>query len=165
MGELFERWLEDVPQAVRGDALEPYDGELTIPGRHNRLNAATALAALELAGVDGREAWPVLREFSAGRRLEEVGVAGDVRIVDDYAYHPAEIRATLAALRGEGIGRILALSSRNSTPAPGISRATAAALAQADVVAVTDVYAAREEPVAGVSGKLVVDALAEPDRG
>jgi UDP-N-acetylmuramate--alanine ligase len=163
VGELFERWLEDVPQAVRGDALEPYDGELTIPGRHNRLNASSALAALELAGVDGREAWPVLREFrGAGRRLEEVGVAGDVRIVDDYAHHPAEIRATLAALREQGIGRILALFQPHLySRTRHLARETAAALAQADVVAVTDVYAAREEPVAGVSGKLVVDALAE----
>jgi len=163
VGELFERWLEGVPQTVRGDSLEPYDGELTIPGRHNRLNAATALAALEHAGVDGREAWPVLREFrGAGRRLEEVGVAGDVRIVDDYAHHPAEIRVTLAALREQGIGRILALFQPHLySRTRHLARETAAALAQADVVAVTDVYAAREEPVAGVSGKLVVDALAE----
>ena len=163
VGELFERWLEGIPQTVRGDSLEPYDGELTIPGRHNRLNAATALAALELAGVDGREAWPVLREFrGAGRRLEEVGVAGDVRIVDDYAHHPAEISVTLAALREQGIGRILALFQPHLySRTRHLARETAAALAEADVVAVTDVYAAREEPVEGVSGKLVVDALAE----
>lgn len=163
VGELFERWLGGVPQTVRGDSLEPYDGELTIPGRHNRLNAATALAALEHAGVDGREAWPVLREFrGAGRRLEEVGVAGDVRIVDDYAHHPAEIRVTLAALREQGIGRILALFQPHLySRTRHLARETAAALLEADVVAVTDVYAAREEPVEGVSGKLVVDALAE----
>ena len=163
VGELFERWLEGIAQTVRGDSLEPYDGELTIPGRHNRLNAATALAALEHAGVDGREAWPVLREFrGAGRRLEEVGVAGDVRIVDDYAHHPAEIHVTLAALREQGIGRILALFQPHLySRTRHLARETAAALAQADVVAVTDVYAAREEPVEGVSGKLVVDALAE----
>src|SRR5918994_773957 len=156
-------WLVSIPQTVRGDSLEPYDGELTIPGRHNRLNAATALAALELAGVDGREAWPVLREFrGAGRRLEEVGVAGDVRIVDDYPHHPAEIRVTLAALREQGIGRILALFQPHLySRTRHLARETAAALAEADVVAVTDVYAAREEPVEGVSGKLVVDALAE----
>ncbi|HEV2902557.1 MAG TPA: cyanophycin synthetase [Gaiellaceae bacterium] len=163
VGELFERWLEGVPHTVRGDSLAPYDGELAIPGRHNRLNAATALATLQLAGVDGREAWPLLREFrGAGRRLEEVGVAGDVRIVDDYAHHPAEIRVTLAALREQGIGRILALFQPHLySRTRHLARETAAALAEADVVAVTDVYAAREEPVEGVSGKLVVDALAE----
>jgi len=163
VAELFERWLAGAPQTVRGDALEPYDGELNLSGEHNRRNAATALAALELAGVDGREAWPVLREFrGAGRRLEEVGVAGDVRVVDDYAHHPAEIRATLAALREQGDGRILALFQPHLySRTRHLARETAAALAEADVVAVTDIYAAREEPVEGVTGKLVVDALAE----
>ena len=162
IGALFERWLDAVPHTVRGETLDPYDGELTIPGVHNRLNAAAALAALELAGVDGREAWPVLREFrGAGRRLEEVGVAGDVRIVDDYAHHPAEIRVTLAALREQGIGRLLTLFQPHLySRTRHLARETAAALAEADVVAVTDVYAARERPIEGVTGKLVVDALA-----
>jgi UDP-N-acetylmuramate--alanine ligase len=161
--ELFERWLAAAPQGVRGDELEPYDGELTAPGEHNRRNAAAALAALELAGVDLQEAWPLLREFrGAGRRLEEVGVAGDVRIVDDYAHHPAEIAATLAALREQGGGRILALFQPHLfSRTRHLARETAAALATADVVAVTDVYPAREEPVEGVTGKLVVDALSE----
>jgi UDP-N-acetylmuramate--alanine ligase len=161
--ELFARWLDAAPQQVNGETLEPYDGELVLTGEHNRRNAATALAALELAGVDGREAWPVLRGFrGAGRRLEEVGVAGDVRVVDDYAHHPAEIRATLAALREQGDGRILALFQPHLySRTRHLARETAAALADADIVAVTDIYAAREEPVQGVSGKLVVDALAE----
>ncbi|HEU6445695.1 MAG TPA: cyanophycin synthetase [Gaiellaceae bacterium] len=163
VGELFERWLETVPKTVQGESLAPYDGELNVPGEHNRRNAATALAALELAGVDGRDAWPVLREFrGAGRRLEEVGVAGDVRIVDDYAHHPEEIRATLSALRDQGTGRILALFQPHLySRTRHLARETAAALAEADVVAVTDVYPAREQPVEGVTGKLVVDALAE----
>lgn len=161
--ELFERWLDAAPHVVRGAELPPYDGELNVPGEHNRRNAATALAALELAGVGGREAWPVLREFrGAGRRLEEVGVAGDVRIVDDYAHHPAEIRATISALREQGTGRILALFQPHLySRTRHLARETAAALAEADVAAVTDVYAAREEPVEGVTGKLVVDALAD----
>jgi UDP-N-acetylmuramate--alanine ligase len=161
--QLFERWLAEVPQVVLGDELEPYDGELGVTGEHNRRNAATALAALELAGVGGREAWPVLREFrGAGRRLEEVGVAGDVRVVDDYAHHPAEIRATLAALREQSVGRILTLFQPHLySRTRHLARETAAALAGADVVAITEIYAAREEPVPGVSGKLVVDALAE----
>jgi UDP-N-acetylmuramate--alanine ligase len=161
--ELFERWLDRVPEVVRGESLEPYDGELVITGEHNRRNAATALAALELAGIDGREAWPVLREFrGAGRRLEEVGVAGDVRIVDDYAHHPAELRATLAALREQGVGRILALFQPHLySRTRHLARETAAALCGADVVAVTEIYAAREAPVEGITGKLVVDALAE----
>ena len=164
---VFDRWLEDVPQVVRGDELEPYDGELNLPGEHNRRNAATALAALELAGVGGREAWPALREFrGAGRRLQEVGVAGEVRIVDDYAHHPAEIRATIAALREQGGERILALFQPHLySRTRHLARETAEALSAADVVAVTDVYPAREEPVEGVTGKLVVDALSEARPG
>ncbi|MGH3118253.1 MAG: UDP-N-acetylmuramate--L-alanine ligase [Gaiellales bacterium] len=161
--ELFERWLAKVPQVVRGDELEPYDGELALTGEHNRRNAAAALEALVLAGIPGDDAWPVLREFrGAGRRLEEVGVAGDVRVVDDYAHHPAEIAATLAALREQGGGRILALFQPHLySRTRHLARETAAALAGADLVAVTEIYAAREEPIAGVSGKLVLDALAE----
>ena len=161
--ELFDRWLAEVPQVIRGDELEPYDGELALPGEHNRRNAAAALEALAVAGIPRDVAWPVLREFrGAGRRLEEVGVAGDVRVVDDYAHHPTEIAATLAALREQGEGRVLALFQPHLySRTRHLARETAAALAAADVVAVTDVYAAREEPVPGVTGKLVVDALSE----
>jgi UDP-N-acetylmuramate--alanine ligase len=161
--KLFERWLAEVPHVVRGDELEPYDGELALPGEHNRRNAAAALEALVLAGVSADDAWPFIREFrGAGRRLEEVGVAGDVRVVDDYAHHPAEIRATFDALREQGDGRVLALFQPHLySRTQHLARETAAALAGADVVAVTEIYAAREEPIEGVSGKLIVDALAE----
>jgi UDP-N-acetylmuramate--alanine ligase len=161
--ELFERWLSRVPQVVRADELEPFEGELHIPGEHNRRNAAAALAALELAGVSGKRAWPVLREFrGAGRRLEEHGVAGRVRVVDDYAHHPAEIEATLAAVREQADGRVLVLFQPHLfSRTRHLSRELAGALAAADVVAVADVYPAREQPLEGVTGKLVVDALVE----
>ena len=165
--ELFERWLATVPQVVRGERLEPFEGELKLGGEHNRRNAAAALAALELAGVADDEAWPVLREFrGAGRRLEERGVAGGVRVVDDYAHHPAEIAATLAAVREHLDGRVLALFQPHLySRTRHLARELGAALAAADVVAVTDVYGAREEPLPGVSGKLVVDAVAEQRPG
>jgi UDP-N-acetylmuramate--alanine ligase len=165
--QLFERWLATVPQVVRGDRLGPFEGELKLGGEHNRRNAAAALAALELAGVADDEAWPVLREFrGAGRRLEERGVAGGVRVVDDYAHHPAEIAATLAAVREHLDGRVLALFQPHLySRTRHLARELGAALAAADVVAVTEVYAAREEPLPGVSGKLVVDAVAEQRPG
>ena len=161
--ELFERWLAGVPHVVRGEQLKPFAGELGLAGEHNRRNAAAALAALELAGVSVDEAWPVLREFrGAGRRLDERGVADDVRIVDDYAHHPAEVAATLAAVREQTDGRVLVLFQPHLySRTRHLTRELGAALAAADVVAVTDIYAAREEPVEGVSGKLVVDAAAE----
>lgn len=159
--ELFESWLKEVPQAVRGKDLEPYDGELSVRGEHNRRNAACALAALELAGVARKEAEPVLAEFTgAARRLERRGEARGAVIYDDYAHHPAEIAATLQAL--EGHGRLLVLFQPHLySRTRHLACELAGALARADVVAVTDVYAAREEPVAGVTGKLVVDRLTE----
>jgi UDP-N-acetylmuramate--alanine ligase len=165
--DLFERWLTEVPLVVRAEELRPFEGELQLAGEHNRRNAAAALAALDLAGVSADEAWPVLREFrGAGRRLDERGVAGGVRVVDDYAHHPAEIAATLDAVREQTAGRVLALFQPHLySRTRHLARELGAALAAADVVAVTDVYAAREEPVPGVSGKLVVDALSEQRPG
>ncbi|HXV02448.1 MAG TPA: cyanophycin synthetase, partial [Gaiellaceae bacterium] len=136
---LFARWLAEVPTVVRGDELDPYDGELAVPGEHNRRNAAAALAALEVAGIAPGEAWPQLRDFrGAGRRLQEIGVAGDVRVVDDYAHHPAEIDVTLRTLREQTAGRVLALFQPHLySRTRHLARETAAALATADVVAVT----------------------------
>jgi UDP-N-acetylmuramate--alanine ligase len=159
--ELFARWLESAPEVVRGETLAPYDGPLAVAGDHNRRNAATALAALELAGVTRSEAESVLAEFTgAARRLERRGKAGGVEVYDDYAHHPAEIAATLAALRDGG--RLVVLFQPHLySRTRHLARELAGALAQADTVAVADVYPAREEPVKGVTGKLVVDALTE----
>jgi UDP-N-acetylmuramate--alanine ligase len=158
---LFEHWLAHVPQVVRGDELEPYDGPLALVGDHNRRNAACAIAALELAGVARHDAAAALAEFTgAGRRLERRGSARGIVVIDDYAHHPAEIAATLAAARDGGSVLVLFqphLYSRTRH----LTRELADALAVADAVAVADVYAAREQPLAGVTGKLVVDALAE----
>ena len=159
--ELFDRWLAEVPEVVRGDQLDPVDIELAAPGEHNRRNAAAALAALELAGVSPEEALPQLAEFrGAGRRLEPHGEAGGVMVLDDYAHHPAEIEATIAAMRDGG--RVLVLFQPHLySRTRHLARELGGALASADVVAVTEIYRAREEPVEGVSGKLVVNAIAE----
>ena len=110
MVELFERWLEHVPAVVRGWELEPVDVALAVPGEHNRRNAAAALAALELAGVDRADAEPALARFrGAGRRFELVGERGGVTVVDDYAHHPTEIAAAIAAAREREPGRVLVL--------------------------------------------------------
>ena len=158
---LFETWLAEVPEVVRGDELSPYDGPLNVPGEHNRRNAACALAALELVGLSREEVAPALADFTgAGRRLERRGEAGGVEVFDDYAHHPAEIDATLQAARDGG--KLLVLFQPHLySRTRHLARELAAALAAADAVAVAEIYPAREEPVAGVSGKLIVDALAE----
>jgi UDP-N-acetylmuramate--alanine ligase len=165
--ELFERWLAVVPDAVRGDALDPFPGPLAVPGEHNRRNAACALAALELAGVERGTAESVLAEFAgAGRRFEERGDAGGVTLYDDYAHHPTEVEATIAAARDRGAARVLVLFQPHLySRTRHLAREFGLALATADAACVTEIYRAREEPVAGVSGKLIVDALAEARPG
>ena len=159
---LFERWVAAAPASVRGDELEPVSFELGVPGRHNRLNAATALEALELAGVPREAAEALLPEFhGAGRRFERRGAAGGVEVFDDYGHHPSEIAATLETARSAaGPGRVLVVFQPHLfSRTRHVAAELAASLAAADAVAVTEVYAAREEPVPGVDGKLVVDEL------
>jgi UDP-N-acetylmuramate--alanine ligase len=166
--QLFERWLAHVPHVIVGDDLEPVAFELGTPGEHNRRNAAAALAALELAGVPREEAAAVLRGFrGVGRRLEDRGEAGGVVLVDDYAHNPPKLVAALSALRERHPGkRLLVLFQPHLySRTRHLARELGGALAAADVVAVTDVYRAREEPVPGVTGKLVVDALVEQRPG
>ena len=154
LAAMFEEWLAAVPHVVRGEALEPVPFELAIPGEHNRRNAAAALAALELAGVDGAER--VIAEFAGvGRRLQLHGEG----VYDSYAHHPAEIAADIAAVRGGG--RVLALFQPHLySRTRHFAHEFAVALSAADAVCVTEIYPAREEPVAGVTGKLIVDELA-----
>ena len=162
---LFADWLVAAPKAVRGDELEPVEVELAVPGDHNRQNAGVALAAVELAGYSRAEAARVLGEFrGATRRLELRGQVGGVDVVDSYAHHPRELAADIAAARDGG--RVLALFQPHLySRTRHLAREFGAALASADVVAVTDVYRAREQPIEGVTGKLVVDALAETRPG
>jgi UDP-N-acetylmuramate--alanine ligase len=163
--DLFERSLAGVPHVVRADELEPADLDLAVRGEHNRQNAAAALAALELAGVDRQEAAKHLTEFAgAGRRLELRGETGGVQVLDDYAHHPAEIRATIDAVR-DGCRVLVLFQPHLYSRTRHLVRELAAALTHADVAAVTEIYGAREEPVEGVSGKLVVDALTETRPG
>jgi UDP-N-acetylmuramate--alanine ligase len=157
----FDRWAASAPHVVRGEP--PFEGPLLLLGAHNRLNAGLALAALELAGVPGAEAAPALSRFAGTGRRFEVSEAGGVSIVDDYAHHPAEIAATIAAAREAFPGRRLRalfqphLVSRTRQLAAELG----SALAAADDVVITDVYLAREEPDPEVSGRLVVDAVSD----
>ena len=137
---------------------------LSVPGMHNVRNAAGALGAV--AALDGavERALEALAEFSGvGRRFDRLGEAGGVVLVDDYAHHPSELVATLAAARQAYPERRLVavfqphLYSRTQEHGAAMGQA----LAAADVVVVADVYGAREAPVAGVTGQLVSDAAAE----
>ena len=162
--EAFDRWAEGIETVIRGRDLEPVEFALSLPGEHNRLNAACALAALEEAGVTRSEAEPTLADFTGvGRRLEFRGETARVRLYDDYGHHPSEIAATLDAARTlAGDGRVLALFQPHLySRTVHLAHELGAALAAADAACVTEIYAAREEPRPGVSGKLVVDRLNE----
>jgi UDP-N-acetylmuramate--alanine ligase len=144
--------------------------ELPVPGVHNARNAATALAACRLAGADPDQAAAALADFSgAGRRFERVGAtATGAQVVDDYAHHPTEVRATIAAARTLDPRRVVAvfqphLFSRTRHQ----HREFGAALALADLVVVLDVYPAREraEDFPGVTGRMVAAAAADAAGG
>ena len=159
----LERWLAQVPHVVRGAELAPAELELAVPGEHNRRNAAAALAALELAGVSRAAAAAALAGFrGVARRYDVRGEARGIAVVDDYAHNPAKVAAAIATARERGAVHVLVLFRPHLYSRTRHSgRALAASLAAADAVAVTEVYAAREQPIPGISGKLVVDALAE----
>jgi UDP-N-acetylmuramate--alanine ligase len=144
--------------------------ELQVPGEHNVLNALAALAALRAAGVPLEEAAPGLARFTgAGRRFEAHGrTASGALVYDDYAHHPTEVAATLAAARTLEPRRLVAcfqphLYSRTRMLAREFGRA----LALAELVVVLDVYRARERPedFPDVSGYLVAQAAADAAGG
>ena len=157
----------------RGSSSFNVDGveiELQVPGEHNVLNALAALAALRAAGVAPAEAAPGLAKFTgAGRRFEQHGrTASGALVYDDYAHHPTEVRATLAAARTLEARRLVAcfqphLYSRTQMLAREFGRA----LALADLVVVLDIYRARERPedFPEVSGFLVAQAAADAAAG
>ncbi len=161
---LFEDWVSQAGQVVRGDELEPVAIALAVPGPHNRRNAATALAALELAGVAPDEALPILAAYGgAGHRFELHGEAAGVEVISDYGHHPAEIAVTIATARERaGEGRVLVVfRPLRYSRTRHLARELAAALAAADAVAVAEVSGASEPRPDGISGKRVVEALAE----
>lgn len=141
----------------------PVDVHLRVPGAHNARNAAGALAALTAAGASTPEAAAALAEFTGvGRRFELRGTVAGATVVDDYAHNPAKVAAVIDAARTYAPARVVVcfqphLFSRTAASA----HAFGGALAGADEVVVTEIYAARERPVVGVTAKLVVDAVSE----
>jgi UDP-N-acetylmuramate--alanine ligase len=159
------------PRTVLAGA-SPVQLEIAVPGRHNALNAAAAFGLTVQLGVTVADAIRGLAAYrGARRRLELKGEADGVQVIDSYAHHPTELAVDLAAARdiaadadcgeaGSGSGRVIAvfqphLFSRTRIFAPEFG----AALGLADEVIVLDVYAAREDPEPGVTGRLVADAV------
>ena len=133
---------------------------LHVPGLHNAQNAAGALAAAAVAGLPLAEAAEVLAGYrGVGRRWQVWGSLNGADIVDDYAHHPAEVRATLAAARNTG-QRIRAVLQPHRWIRTALHwKELAEAASAADEVLVLDVYAAGEDPIPGVSSGLIVDRI------
>lgn len=142
------------------------DVPLAVTGLHNAENAACALALADWCGADLERAARRLAGFTGvGRRMEPRGTAAGVEVIDDYAHHPAEIRATLAAARERAPGRVVVVFQPHL---PSRTRALggelAEALGAADVAVVTDVYLAREPADPAVTGRGVADRVPPPAR-
>jgi UDP-N-acetylmuramate--alanine ligase len=144
--------------AIRGCPLGPFI--LRVPGRHNVLNALGVIAlgvALEIPLTTIREALAAFQ--GTQRRFQRVTVPGDVWIVEDYAHHPAEIQATLAADTSVGRHRVAVFQPHRFTRTHALEREFAASFDGADGVIVTDIYAAFEPPIPGVSGERLAQLI------
>ncbi len=134
---------------------------LRVPGFHNARNAAMALGVVHALGADVRSAAAALTSFSGvGRRFELVGESGGVTVIDDYAHHPSEVVATLAAAKQRFPDRriVAVFQPHLYSRTKAMGSQLGVALSVADLVMVTEVYAAREAPIRGVDGRVVARA-------
>ena len=137
------------------------DIELNVPGEHNILNSLAAVVlGLEMGLSFNMIAKGMKSYLGVRRRFDIKGVYDDILIVDDYAHHPTEVEATLESARSGWDRRIVAvfqphLFSRTKE----FFKEFAHALFTADIVIITDIYPAREQPIAGVTSKLIYDEL------
>ena len=146
----------------------PWVMRMSVPGRHMALNALAALLAATEVGATAESVLDGLAGFEGvRRRFELVGTAHGVRVFDDYAHHPTEVRATLGAVQTvteqSGRGRsVVVFQPHLYSRTAAFAREFAQALDCADEVFVLDVYAAREQPMAGVSGATVAEHVSKP---
>ncbi len=149
--------------AISAEPKLEIDLHLRVPGHHYALNAAAAFAAAVELGIEPEQVAAALATYrGAARRLEPKGEAGGVRVLDTYAHHPTELTADLRAAREitGGRGRVIAVFQPHLFSRTRIFAAEfGAALGLADEAVVLDVYAAREDPEPGVTGRLVADAV------
>lgn len=132
-----------------------------IPGQHMALNATGVLAAVFAMGLDPERAAEGIRSFGGvKRRFEKIGQVDGALVVDDYAHHPTEVRATLDGARSAVDGELwVVFQPHRYSRTAALARDFGAAFDAADHVVLLDVYSAGEAPVPGVSGKTIVDAV------
>ena len=139
--------------------------KLGVFGRHNVLNSLAAAAVARWLGHEAYQAACTLRDFGGVRRRFQLkGEREEVRVVDDYAHHPTELSATLAAARSTMTtdGRVIAVfQPHRFSRTRALYREFGDSFSSADAVLVTEVYGAGEMPQPGINGKLIVDAICE----
>jgi UDP-N-acetylmuramate--alanine ligase len=148
-----------------GDTLG--DVQIAVPGEHNVRNALAALAAGLAFGLKVAAMAPGLAAFrGVERRFQLLGEVDGALVVDDYAHHPTEVRATIEAARGAAPERrlVVAFQPHLFSRTRDFARDFAAALLLADEVFLADIYPAREQPIAGVTSDLIADAMAAAGR-
>lgn len=144
----------------RGEKLG--DAVLNVPGRHNVSNALGVIALATELGIPFAKVAASLRHFEHARRRFEIKYASErFLLVDDYAHHPTEIRATLATAKAAGRNRVLTMfQPHRYSRTQALRQEFGRAFGDSDRVFVTDVYAASEAPLPGVSGQTIVDEIA-----
>jgi UDP-N-acetylmuramate--L-alanine ligase/UDP-N-acetylenolpyruvoylglucosamine reductase len=140
---------------------------LNVPGQHNVHNAIGVIALATELGIPFEKIAASLRKFEHARRRFEIKYASDrFLLVDDYAHHPTEIRATLRTARSTGRKRVLTMfQPHRYSRTKALSQEFGGAFDDADQVVVTDVYAASETPISGISGRTIVDEIVRHGHG
>jgi UDP-N-acetylmuramate--alanine ligase len=146
---------------------EKYATELTIPGRHNAVNAAGAFAVLVGLGYSAAKALEAISKFAGTeRRFELHGERRGVSVYDDFAHHPTEVSAALAAARAVvGVGKLITVFQPHLYSRTRLfAKEFAEALAASDEVILLDIYAAREDPEPGVTGELIANQFGDKNK-
>jgi UDP-N-acetylmuramate--alanine ligase len=136
--------------------------ELQVPGRHNLQNALATVAVCDRLGIAFEQVAAALRDFQgAERRFERHGEFGGVLVVDDYGHHPTEIAAVLSAARATLDRRlVVAFQPHRYSRTQQLLDDFGPALKEADEIVLTDIYAASEEPIAGITVEVLAASIA-----
>jgi UDP-N-acetylmuramate--alanine ligase len=135
--------------------------ELQVPGRHNFLNALAVVAVGRFIGLPFEGIAEALKIFrGAGRRFQLTGEVNGIKVIDDYAHHPSEIKATLKAAGQLKTGRLVAVfQPHRYTRTAILGERFGEAFSDADVIIVSDIYSAGEQPIEGVSADIIISAI------
>ncbi len=158
--EDYETWAD---AGLGGNEIfySPTKEKLSVPGAHNAANAGAALQIAQMQGLSAISARNAIQSFAGTlRRFERKGEAGGVLVYDDYGHHPTEVRATLEAAR-EFLNRPITVifQPHRYSRTQALYREFGTAFGAADCIVIMQLYSAHEEPIAGVSGRLVYDEV------